>query len=192
MNNYEYIIASLPVLQQDDRSIGSVDPDAVIEEIQSQLSERDLRSLGKLLDGYDSEKLCEDFYRKALSSSEEFIRAWFKLDLDMRNTRVAWINKALGRPENQDMIILGEDGFEPDEKVLAALEGATDLLSREKALDAIMWEKAEDLTQMHVFDLEVILGFIVRLKIIERWLKLDPETGRGLFRQLVNEIRNNK
>ena len=43
---------------------------------------------------------------------------------------------------------------------------------------------------MDVFDIEAILGFIAKLKIIDRWDKLDPETGRELFRKLVEEIRS--
>ena len=39
MNNYEYIIASLPLIKLDERAGGSVDASCVIEEIRSQLSE---------------------------------------------------------------------------------------------------------------------------------------------------------
>ena len=41
----------------------------------------------------------------------------------------------------------------------------------------------------HYFDLTVILGFIVKLKIIDRWMKLDEATGREMFRELVDEVR---
>ena len=39
---------------------------------------------------------------------------------------------------------------------------------------------------------ERILGFTAKLKIIDRWNKLDPETGRELFRKLVDEIRKTR
>ena len=42
---------------------------------------------------------------------------------------------------------------------------------------------------MDVFDIEVILGFTAKMKIIDRWDKLDPDTGHDLFRRLVEEIR---
>ena len=189
MDNYEYITACLPVLNQDDKNMSALDADAVVEEIREQLSDRDKATLQLLLDGYDPGKLGEEFYRKALASGNSFIRGYFRCDLDMRNTRVAFINKAFGRPETQDMVIPDGEEFEPDADTEAAL--ATDnLLDRERALDDITWKKVEELTQMHVFDLDLILGFVVKLKTIERWLKLDPETGHQLFRQLVQEIRN--
>ena len=34
--------------------------------------------------------------------------------------------------------------------------------------------------------------FVAKLHIVARWLKLDAETGKQLFKQLVDEIRNNK
>ena len=45
---------------------------------------------------------------------------------------------------------------------------------------------------MEVFTIDQILGFVAKLQIVARWLRLDPQTGRELFRQLVEEIRNNK
>ena len=34
-----------------------------------------------------------------------------------------------------------------------------------------------------------ILGFLAKLKITDRWLKLDPATGRKLFRRFTEEVR---
>ena len=53
-----------------------------------------------------------------------------------------------------------------------------------------MWKRIDEITVMDVFDIEAILGFIAKLKIIDRWDRLDPETGRELFRKLVEEIRS--
>ena len=39
------------------------------------------------------------------------------------------------------------------------------------------------------FDLDAILGFLAKLKITDRWLKLDPETGRALFRRITEQVR---
>ena len=55
-----------------------------------------------------------------------------------------------------------------------------------------MWAKADELVQMHIFDVDIILAFIAKLKIADRWNKLDPESGREMFRRLVQEIRNTR
>ena len=192
MNNYEYIVASLPVIASDYR--GPLDTDALISEIRSQLSPKDEVLLDTLLKGFDADSLDAEFYRKALASKDRFIAGYFGYDLDVRNCRVAYLNKALGRPEGQDLLVLDEDEpreFEDLEKVNAVLEGS-DILERERGLDDIMWERIDELTLMEVFTLDQILGFVAKLQIVARWLRLDPQTGRELFRQLVEEIRNNK
>lgn len=192
MNNYEYIVASLPVIASDYR--GPLDTDAIISEIRSQLSPKDEAVLDTLLKGFDSDSLDAEFYRTALASKNRFIAGYFGYDLDVRNGRVAYLNKALGRPEGQDLLVLDEDEpreFEDLEKVNAVLEGS-DILERERGLDDIMWERIDELTLMEVFTLDQILGFVAKLQIVARWLRLDPQTGRELFRQLVEEIRNNK
>lgn len=192
MNNYEYIVASLPVIASDYR--GPLDTDAIISEIRSQFSPKDEAVLDTLLKGFDSDSLDAEFYRTALASKNRFIAGYFGYDLDVRNCRVAYLNKALGRPEGQDLLVLDEDEpreFEDLEKVNAVLEGS-DILERERGLDDIMWERIDELTLMEVFTLDQILGFVAKLQIVARWLRLDPQTGRELFRQLVEEIRNNK
>lgn len=192
MNNYEYIVASLPVIASDYR--GPLDTDAIISEIRSQLSPKDEAVLDTLLKGFDSDSLDAEFYRTALASKNRFIAGYFGYDLDVRNCRVAYLNKALGRPEGQDLLVLDEDEpreFEDLEKVNAVLEGS-DILERERGLDDIMWERIDELTLMEAFTLDQILGFVAKLQIVARWLRLDPQTGRELFRQLVEEIRNNK
>lgn len=191
MNNYEYIIACLPVLQEDWNQSKGLDADAVTAEIKSQLSGKDLEHFDLLLSGFDPDKLCENFYRKAAKSASGFIRQYFAYDLGVRNAKVAYLNKALGRPEGMDMLVLSEDEFEDWAAATEVLSG-TDILERERGLDILMWAKIEELTQMHVFDLDVILGFEAKLKIVDRWLKLDPRTGWEMFRKLVDEIRNTR
>lgn len=191
MNNYEYIIAGLPVIQQSSRD-AAPDADALIAEIREQLSRKDDRIVCTLLDGFTPDKLTHEFYREALSSGCKFIRDYFKFDLNMRNAKVRYLNRELGRPLEQDLMILNpeeeKEEFEELEKANAILEGHN-ILDRERGLDNMMWEKIDSLTYMDVLNLNVILGFIAKLKIIDRWSKLDPQTGMALFRKLVEDIR---
>ena len=73
-----------------------------------------------------------------------------------------------------------------------AVLAGKDILGREKGLDNLMWAKADSLVQLHIFDIDIILSYIVKFKIIDRWNRLDPQTGRELFRRLVQEIRNTR
>ncbi len=191
MNNYEYIIASLPVISSDFR--GELDYEGILEQIREQLSEKDLKFFSLLLDGFNPDKLNEDFYKQVLKCPNAFIKGYFLYDLNVRNVRVRFINQNLGRPSEEDVLnILPEDyEFEDEEKVRDILNNS-DILGRERALDDLMWAKAEELCGLQVFSADCIFAFIAKLQIVARWLKLDPQTGRQLFKQLVEEIRNNK
>ncbi len=197
MNNYEYIIAGLPVLQHGtDRSSG-VDTEGILAELRSQLSTRDNSLLDFLLAGFDGSNLDGGFYAKALSHRNRFIRSYFSYDLNLRNAKVEWINRTLSRPEGQDIVCTAKDEegrgrwnpeFEGRAEIDAVLSGS-DILGRERGLDELMWKRIEEITLSDLFDIELILGFAAKLKIVDRWEKLDPETGGKFFRKLVQDIR---
>ena len=191
MNNYEYIVASLPVIEPGSRLGSSSAANAITNDIREQLSNKDNALVTMLLDGFDPEKLNAGFYRACLGSGSRFLREYFLFDLFLRNTKVEYLNASLGRPEGKDVLLLEEledYEFEQKEEIVEILSG-TDIIGREKGLDMANWEHVEEVTTMDVFDMDAILGFIARLKIIDRWDKLDPETGAELFRRLIKEIR---
>lgn len=167
---------------------GVLDSEGMLEEIRTQLSEKDRYELDFLSDGWDGSKLCEDFYTKAAASRNHFIRDYFSYDLQLRNAKVAYLNKSLERPEGQDIMPGAGEDFEDAAKADEALAGQ-DILGRERALDELLWAKIDALTVMHVFDLDVVLGFVAKLRIVGRWLSLDEATGRELFRKMVEEIK---
>ena len=191
MNNYEYIIASLPLLSPDATNV-QVDADEVIAEIRSQCSKKDNALIDFLLEGYNQETLGRDFYLKALSHRDRFIREYFAFDLELRNAKVRYINRALGRAPMQDIVVLdqSEDAElpEPDPEMDEVFI-ADDLIQRERRIDDFIWAKVDNLVLMDLFTMDRILAFIVKLRIIDRWMKLDENTGREMFRKLVDEIR---
>ena len=192
MDNYEYILASLPVLRQEDAREDVLVVRELLDEIRGQLSPHDAAALDHLLEGFDPERLDKDFYVRALQDRNRFIREWFRFDLDLRNQTVAFLNDSLGRPEDQDKILLeGRETEEFDETEAAwTVLNCGDILKRERGLDDLRWRKIDELTILDVFNLEAILGYSAKLKIIDRWLQLDPDSGRALFRRLVEDLRS--
>ena len=203
MNNYEYIMASLPVLSQEYRYSEGSGFGSLTGEIRSQLSGSDRDALDLLLRGFDGEALDTDFYAGALKHRHPFLREYFRFDLNLRNTKVRWLNRVLGRPTGSDLITgLAQDGepadlegyrfrpgeFAEQERVEAVLAGS-DLIERERGLDSLYWDKADALGSFHYFDLDAVLAFVVKLHIVDRWLVLDEESGRTMFRRLVDEVR---
>ena len=198
MANYEYIIASLPDITTGWK-FGERGPEDYIEEIVSLSTDKDRKLIGFLLEGYCDEKLGKEFYTEALSHSNRFIREYFRFDLNVRNAKVRYLNRALGRPAEKDVLSFPE---ETDAAVLeavsqefeeaAALDSVLnlgDILSRERGIDDLMWEKIDTLTTFNYFDIDAILGFIAKLNIVARWYRLDEQTGREMFKRLVDEVR---
>lgn len=204
MSNFEYIISSLPYLTADYSYAQGEGFRKIVEEIRSNLSEKDNDALDFLLKGFDPDQLNADFYARALQLPVKFLREYFRFDLNLRNAKVRFLNRELGREAEQDLIT-GQGGpedegldidlyrfrggeFEEDGAVAAALSQES-LLGREKALDDVCWEKISKLETFHYFDITAVLAYVAKLHIVERWLALDPEKGRARFRQLVNEVK---
>lgn len=147
-------------------------------------------SLTDFLLGGWGEGLDEAFYRSASAHYNAFISGYFAYDLQLRNAKVAFLNKELGRPAGQDAVDFGPEDFDDRPKVDEVL-AMKDILGRERGLDELLWARIDDLTVMHVFDMDTILGFTAKLKIVDRWTRLDPETGREMFRRLVSDLKDN-
>lgn len=193
MNNYEFIIASLPLLQRDAPEVP--DAEEVLSEIREQLSGRDAATLDLLLRLYAPDGLDAGLYSKAAGSGNRFIREFFALDLGVRNAKVEFLNRSLGRPEGTDIVSTDPEGTEQEFEYRAevdAILAGSDILARERGIDDFYWKAVDAITVFDVFDLDVILAFVVKLKLAERWMKLDEQTGRELFRKLVKEIKENR
>ena len=188
MHKYHYIVASLPELTSgwkfQERSA-----EQIIGEIRELCGKDDLALLDILQESFVPENLTQEFYQKALASGNSFIREYFTFDLKVRNAKVRYLNRELSRPADKDVISipLQEENSEEDAGIEAAFKG-TDLLARERAVDDLYWEKADALSLMHWFDMNVIMAFVLKLHIIDRWNLLDEQTGREMFRKLVDNL----
>ena len=198
MANYEYIVASLPDITTGWK-FGEKGPEDYIEEIASLCSDKDRKLIEFLMSGYLEENLNAGFYSEALTHKDAFIREYFRFDLNVRNAKVKYLNKALGRDAEKDVLLFGEDtpqavldvAAEEFEEAadLETILNTGDILSRERGIDDLMWEKIDSLTTFNYFDIDAILGFITKLNIVARWYRLDEQTGREMFKKLVDEVR---
>ncbi len=190
MGNFEYIISSLPFLTADFKYAEGQGFGQVMEEIRESLSEKDAQALDFLLKGFQDSELTPEFYAEAEQQSLPFLRDYFDFDRNVRNRKVRYLNKQLGRPEEEDLVRLREEEpeFEQEATVDAAL-GEVDLISREKALDDIAWAWLDEYAMFHYFDLTAVLAYVAKLRIVNRWLALDEKKGRELFKRLVEEVK---
>lgn len=186
-NNYEYIIASLPELTAGWK-FGEKHPEDYIEEIVSLCSPKDRLVIEFFREGLVDTNLDQAFYEKASAHPNAFIREYFLFDMNVRNTKVKYLNKALSRSADRDIMNLPSGEFEEAAR-LENILNSDDILSREKGMDDLMWEKIDALTTFNYFDITAILGFIAKLHIVTRWFELDERSGREMFKRLVDEVR---
>ena len=199
MNNYVYLIAGLPDFTPDWRQ-GEKSLDGYLEQMRELLSEKDNETISFIIKGFDKDQIGFDFYKEALAHRIGFIREFFQFDLNVRNQKVRYLNHALGRDADKDILSMRdpeaeETGLEPEEpefkesaRLQSILEG-NDILSRERGIDDLYWDKIDELTLFDYLNFDKILGVMAKMMIIRRWLILDEETGRAMFKKLVDEVR---
>ncbi len=186
-SNYYYIVASLPAISHDTK-FGGKTASQIIEEIRTVCDEKDNALIDRVVGGFDDKNLTPEFYRGALDGDNEFLRDYYAFDLAVRNAKVRYLNKALGRPADKDILDPGTENTGEAPKLGSVFEGH-DILARERAIDDLYWDKLNSLCELHDFDMNVVLAFILKLHIVDRWHVLDEETGREMFRRLVDEVR---
>jgi len=143
------------------------------------------------------------FYAMCDRSSSAFVRRWYAFDRQLRNIAAAWmarrngwpvapqlvgegaINEALARNTAADFGLRAEVDY--IERLLAILDNR-DIVEKERALDRLRWDVADGLTEFDYFDLDKILAWCVGIDIVHRWMTLDAQVGRELFRRLVDEL----
>ncbi|MBR5018397.1 MAG: DUF2764 family protein [Bacteroidales bacterium] len=176
MANYPYIIASFPDLLLDFEQ-HPVDVAAVVAEVKSQLSDSDCKLVDWLEFGLDGSHLTPHFYRSIRQTRNRFLIGWFDFDRKLRLAKVAHLE---GKPVMEDF---------PEVDKAHIIFKVSDLYQREKLLDRLGWNKASELVDFDIFTIDTILSLILRLHIVARWNRLDPEAGARLFKQLVDEVR---
>lgn len=143
------------------------------------------------------------FYNYVLDMGNDFLREWFSFDKTLKNILAAYNCRKYDLPVENELI--GEDdivdsfkksrardfGISSEvpyvEKVINIIENK-DLLDREKGLDLLRWNFVDEQTVFNYFTVEVILGYVIKLMIIDRWLKLDAATGREFFEKLLEDL----
>ena len=199
MSNYIYIIAGLPDFTPDWKQ-GDKSLDEIIAQVRELLSAKDNEVLDFIVKGFDKDQIGLEFYKEALAHRIGFIREFFRFDFDVRNQKVRYLNNALGRNPEKDVLKLTdpeaeENGLESEEpefkesaKLQAILE-KNDILARERGIDDLYWDKIDELTLFDYLNFDKVLGIVVKMMIIRRWLVLYEDTGCAMFKKLVDEAR---
>ena len=78
---------------------------------------------------------------------------------------------------------------EQQQQKLSGIFANKNILEKEQLLDKFKWDYINSLNPYGTFNMDVILAFLAKGKLIDRWNKLDRAAGEEMFRKLVDEVR---
>ncbi len=144
------------------------------------------------------------FYNEMLSDSNDFIRWWYELQMNIRNILTGLnCRKYNLNPEHH---IIGDNevaeavrkSHARDFGLASKLDYAEDIINigktedvqeRELAIDKFLWNILDEHIFFDYFTVERILAFVLKTFMVERWLLLDKEQGREMFKKLIEELQ---
>lgn len=143
------------------------------------------------------------FHEFAAGLPEGFLREWFAFDRDMRNVLAALAGRKAGIPYADHLVGTGEAveklrtsqapdfglGREaPLVETLSRIMDQTDIVDRERALDALRWKWIDGRNFFEYFTVDRVIGYYAQLRILDRWARLDPESGRAVFFETLSAL----
>ena len=73
---------------------------------------------------------------------------------------------------------------------LSKISEEENILEKEKKIDLLKWKFIDDNTFFHYFTIEKVFGYLIKLEILERWLKLNKENGEKTFREALGKLES--
>ncbi len=144
------------------------------------------------------------YYQHMQEASNKFLRQWAAFDFNIRNVRAA-IN-VRNHKLNPAAHILGDDtmaqalkkstlrdfglaGDYPFVEKLLSLVDSVNVIQQEQEIDRLRWNYLDELNIYNYFSIEVVLAFIIKTMIIERWIVLDPDFGSQMFDRMMKDLK---
>ena len=154
---------------------------------------------------FPEDEILYQFYNYAIKNCpNKFIREWNQLNLNITNILTAMLARKQGwnvadfikgDGEVQEMIRENKTkDFDLTHefdyvKSLVQIVDEEDPVKKEKMIDAFKWLWLDEKTFFNPFSLEAVYAYICKLEMQYRWAKLDPETGKETFKQIIENLR---
>ena len=153
----------------------------------------------------DKKRLTQLYYDFILKSKNGFISDWFEMEINFKNIFSAfncrkhelpiedeliefnYVSEAITKSNSRDFGLSAEYPY--IDQLLSIYE-IEDLLQREKAIDMLKWDWLDEGTFFNYFTVEKLISYYIKLQMIERWINLDPETGKEMFEKLIKDLES--
>ena len=145
------------------------------------------------------------YYEYATKCKNRFVADWFTFNLNVNNILVAMsarkyrmsvadavigdgeVAEALRNSGARDFGLTGTVDYL---ETLQRLCENPRLQEREHQLDELRWQWLDDNSVFNYFSVERLFVFLVKLSIIERWAKLDAESGMVKYNELIAQLKS--
>ena len=149
--------------------------------------------------------LTEMYFDYVLKTKNKFLKQWFEFNQNLQNILTGFncnkynldvernlignnfVTNSIINSNAKDFGLAVEIPYAADILNLAELDN---IMIREKGLDQLKWDKVEEITLFDYFTIDVVLAYTIKLDIAYRWLELDEETGRKMFRQIIDNLKS--
>lgn len=166
------------------------------------LNRDDVQEGGKLWE----DMLTSLYMDYGMEVKNRLMSSWFEFNLNIGNTLAAIYARKYDLPvadyivgNNNVAKLIRENSNSRDFGVSQELEYFDDLqriaeepdiYDRERKVDKLRWNWLEENTVFDYFNIEYIFAYLCKLQILERWVSLNAEEGEKVFRDLINNLRN--
>ena len=160
----------------------------------------------KDVEGYFPEdEIIYQFYNYVICNCRNaFVRRWYELNLDINNILTAVLARQQGwsvgdfiKGDNEVTEMIRENktrdfdlGHEFDfVKDLMKIVDEPDPVDKERMIDSMKWLWLDEYTFFDPFNFEALFAYFCKLKIKERWARLDVEQGKATFENIIENLR---
>lgn len=144
------------------------------------------------------------YYDYLLKSSNRLVCRYAAFSRDLKNLITASNCRKFGRDVEKEVV--GNDVFAtalristakdfglgmdyPFTDKVFALFNNPNLVERERGLDLLIWDFLDETVIFKYFTTDNVVCFMLKLMIVERWSKMDSESGRVVFMEMVERFR---
>ncbi len=147
--------------------------------------------------------LLYSLYFETLSKTKGFVAYWSKQECTIRNISAAFNARRLGVEQGRNLIGDGyivqqlSTSIAPDfglkgeipylEQLLTILAG-DNIVKKERDMDMLRLSLIEERNLFSYFNVDTVLGYYLKIAMIDRWLALDATEGREIFEKIVKGL----
>jgi len=150
-------------------------------------------------------ELLNAFYQWALTHNNDFISKWFAYDAHMRSILSAINGRKFELPYapyligNIDLVDTlakshaADFGLGKEDELFESLNRVyeqNNLLYRERGYDILRWKWIDNYNFFNYFNINRVLGYYCKLRILNRWMKADPNIGKEVFNDTLTAMEN--